>query len=66
MRAAATGMFSLVGIPPGDYFIAALGAEAAQNWQDTARLDVISRTATRVTLAPAEQRSLDLRTMGAR
>ena len=57
------GAFTLLNLPPGDYFVAAIPAERSSLWQDPKFLDVISRSATRVSLAQGESRSLDLRTV---
>ena len=59
-RATASGAFHLVALPAGDYFIAAIDESTADRWQDPGRLDVIRRSAARVTLHGGDHTALDL------
>jgi hypothetical protein len=59
--ASMAGTFSFKSLPPGDYLVAAIPATLLDGWQDPKALDVISRTATRVSLAENEKRTVDLR-----
>lgn len=64
-RAASTGvskqgLFTVPGLPAGDYFVVAIGDYTEANWQDPRVLDMLSRVATRVTIRDAEHRTVDL------
>jgi hypothetical protein len=59
-RATPTGAFNFGNLIAGEYFVVAIGAEYAQEWQDPAYLDVLSRTAQRITLTAGERRTIDL------
>jgi hypothetical protein len=50
-RVTAAGTFSITGLPPGDYFVAAASGSLAGDRQDPALLAVLMRDAQRVTLA---------------
>jgi hypothetical protein len=65
-KPSSAGAFSVVNLPPGDYFVAALPIEASDFWQDPKRLDALTRLATRVSLAQAETRTTDLQTVRVR
>jgi hypothetical protein len=62
-RADASGAFSVSGLPPGDYFVAAVPERVATDWRDPARLDRLSQTAARVTIVAAETARVALRTI---
>jgi hypothetical protein len=62
----ASGVFTLANLPPGDYFVAAIPVESSVLWQDPRFLQVLARSATRVSLTPGESRTLDLRTIQVR
>jgi carboxypeptidase family protein len=55
------GNAKLAGLPAGEYFVAVDAADASVDWQEASRLDALSNTAQRVTLADGEKRSLVLR-----
>jgi len=57
------GAFNLINLPPGDYFVAAIPIEKSNLWQDAKRLDLIARSATRVSIGATDVRTVDLRTM---
>ena len=57
-----SGRYSVVNVPPGDYFIAAIPIDRYDLWRDAKFLDVLARSATRITLAADESRAMDLRT----
>jgi hypothetical protein len=61
MRTNAAGGFSIT-LPPGDYYVAALRDDIADDWRDPELLSTISRGATRVAIRDGEQRTLQLRT----
>jgi len=62
-RSTASGTFALVNLPPGEYFVSAIPETASSNWKDAKTLDVLARSATRLTLAAGESRTIDLRTV---
>ena len=57
-----TGAFSFTGLPAGEYFVAVIPANSPSDPQDPAFLDVLSRSATRVTLADGGKASVQLTT----
>ena len=57
---AKSGTYSLSGLPPGDYLIVAVNADAIGSMRDTKFFDTLARSATHVTLSDGEKRSLDL------
>jgi len=54
------GTFSIQGLPAGDYFICAFSEVPFADWQSPQMLDQISRSAVRVSLAAAQQKSVNL------
>ena len=56
-----TGTFTLAGLPPGDYFVAVLVDDGTEDWQDRARLSVLSRAAQRVVLAAGSKSAVQVR-----
>jgi hypothetical protein len=52
---------TLSNLPAGDYFIAAVPADLAADWQDPKTLETISRGASRLQLGDGEHRTVDLR-----
>jgi len=50
VRASRNGVFTMPRVPPGEYFIIAVDRSAAVDLQDPARLDDVSRAASRVTV----------------
>ncbi len=59
-RAGATGQYRVGGLPPGEYFVAAVRTEVAGDWQNPSYLSGLSQTATRVTVNEAEKKVFDL------
>jgi carboxypeptidase family protein len=55
-----SGAFAVKALPAGDYFVAAIPDTLLDGWQDPKTLAALSRTATRVSLAENEKRSVDL------
>lgn len=59
------GLFTVQGMPPGDYFIAAIDwlqpGDLVGGWQDPALLESLSRDATRVTLTEGQKVSVSLK-----
>jgi len=60
-RASDTGAFSFGGLPPGEYFLAAVRDEVAGDWQQAEFLDAISTSATRVRLGEGDKQTQSLR-----
>ena len=56
------GTFSLSGLPAGEYFIAAINDQAGATWQDPKVLDILSRTATLLSLRDGDRRTVDVTT----
>ena len=62
----AIGTFAFAALPPGDYFVAAIPDALLDTWQDPKVLDALSRSATRVSLAENEKRTVDLKVTAGR
>lgn len=60
VRATSAASYLLTALPPGEYFIVALRADAVREWQDPNFLDAIARIATRVTIANGDKKTVDL------
>ncbi len=63
IRADRDGMFQSVGLPGGDYLIAAIPDEAAAGALDARVLQTLAPLATSITLTDGEKRSLSLKTV---
>jgi len=55
------GGYTFVGLPAGDYLIAAVREEHATEWPDPKFLDLLSRVATRVTVFEGQSQSVAVR-----
>jgi hypothetical protein len=62
----ASGTFAFMSLPPGDYLVAAIPERLLDTWQDPKVLDSLSRSATRISLAENEKRSVDLKVVAGR
>jgi hypothetical protein len=62
VRTSRSGAYAFGSVAPGEYYIAAIPDEKAGDWQDPEFLQVLSRSATRISVADGEQRRQDLRT----
>jgi len=60
-RVPGTGTFTIAGLPPGDYFLAAIAEASASTWQSPKFLDALSRQATRVRLDVGTTLTQDLK-----
>jgi hypothetical protein len=60
-RASSYGVFSVAGLPPGDYLIVAIDDAVAEGWQDPAMIAALRTQATRMTLRDGETKSLQLK-----
>jgi hypothetical protein len=58
----ANGTYRIVGLPPGEYLIAAIEEQFASDWEDPSLLTLVSRFATKVTVLSKGSRTVDLRT----
>jgi hypothetical protein len=54
------GAFTMTGLPPGDYLIAAVSFEALASPRDPKAFEALARIASRVTLTAGETKSIDL------
>jgi len=65
-RAGRNGSYSFLGLPTGDYYVAAIKDDAYAQWQDPQVLEELARTASRVRLSDGDTQSQDLKTLGAK
>jgi hypothetical protein len=66
VRASETGTFLIRGIPPGEYFVAAIPDEDAADWQDPRILNFLARDARRLAINYTEKKTQDLTTRAVR
>jgi uncharacterized protein (DUF2141 family) len=59
-RVASNGAYSITGLPSGDYLVAALRDDPAQDWADVKFLEKAAVVATHLTLADRESKTQDL------
>jgi hypothetical protein len=57
----ADGVFDIDGLPPGEYWVAAVESLAPGDWQTAEALDAIVPAATRVTVVERQTHSTNLR-----
>jgi hypothetical protein len=62
----ASGTFAFMSLPPGDYLVTAIPERLLDTWQDPRILESLSRSATRISLAENEKRSVDLKVVAGR
>ncbi len=55
-----TGNYRIAGLPPGDYLIVAVSPDLLVELQDAQLVNTLARSATRVTLADGDKRTLPL------
>jgi hypothetical protein len=63
VRPGVGGDFVFSDLPPGEYFIAAIPDEEADEWRHPSRLELISRRAARVTLVQGDAKVVQLTTV---
>jgi hypothetical protein len=63
VRVSKTGAFTLTGIAEGDYWVAAMRDDAAGDWPDPKFLAALRSSATRVTMADGDRKTVHLRTI---
>jgi hypothetical protein len=61
-RPTKTGAFTITGLAPGDYYVAAFHEDAFADWQDPAVFEELSRRGSQVRLAEGETRAQDVKT----
>jgi hypothetical protein len=62
VRASKEGVYKMVGLPPGDYYVVAVPDESTVDWQDARLLAAFARDASRLSLDDGEKKTQDLRT----
>jgi hypothetical protein len=60
VQADQAGVYRISGIPPGNYFVAAVADDRYADWRDPQHLEALSRIAVPVTLADEEAKTLDV------
>jgi hypothetical protein len=63
-HAARDGTYSFSGLPPGDYYVAAIREDTMAEWRDPRVLETLARAASQVRLAEGDARMQDLKTIG--
>jgi hypothetical protein len=58
-----TGIYKFAGLPPGDYYVAAVADDSSAEWQDPEVLASLARDASRVSLDDGERKTADVRTL---
>jgi hypothetical protein len=61
VRAATSGLYSIGGLPAGDYCVVAIDDLQAEGWQDARTAAALRSLATRVTIGEGERKLLDIR-----
>jgi hypothetical protein len=54
------GAYAIRGLPPGEYFVAAIRDDFLVDWHDPAFLDKVSQMAARVSIGAGDQKSQGL------
>ncbi|MGH7635628.1 MAG: carboxypeptidase-like regulatory domain-containing protein, partial [Gemmatimonadaceae bacterium] len=60
VRTPNTGVYTIAGLPPGDYYLVAMSDAISQAWQEPDRLRALKTIATRVTLRANDSKIQDL------
>ena len=55
------GTFTLPNLPAGDYYLVLVPDDQVLDWQDAPRLEALSRTAQRITLASGDKQSIQVK-----
>ena len=63
MRATSAATFEFPGLPPGEYYIAAVNAGSMTDWQDPSFLERLVSAAPRVTLGSGEEKTVQLKSV---
>ena len=64
IRPATDGRFSLIGLPPGEYYLAAVAEYPQSDWSTPSFLEQLIAAAIKVTLAEGERKTQDLKLAG--
>ncbi|MFI5178094.1 MAG: collagen binding domain-containing protein [Vicinamibacterales bacterium] len=59
-RATTAGVFHLIGLPIGDYYLVAVDDASSEGWQDPQRLDALRALAVRVSIKNSDPKQQDL------
>ncbi len=59
--ASRAGAFTMAGLPDGEYLLVTVPDMQAADWLDPERLELWSRLATRITLAPGERKTVEVK-----
>jgi len=59
--ASRSGAFTIAGIPAGEYFVVAVPDEAANEWQETSRLEALAAAAQRVPLVDGDRKTMEIK-----
>jgi len=62
IRPSKNGSYSLTGLPPGEYYVAAIHEEDVADWRDPQVLEDLSRGASQIRLTEGDARVQDLKT----
>jgi hypothetical protein len=62
VRTSKTGVYTIQGLPPGDYYLIAIGSTSSREWQDPKFLEAAAPLATRVTLLDGDKKTQELKT----
>jgi uncharacterized protein (DUF2141 family) len=62
VRTTTTGGFTVTGLPPGDYLVAAVNEDAVAEWQDPKFLEKVAAVAVHVPVGDGEKKSQELAT----
>jgi len=60
-HAARNGSYTIAGLPPGDYYVAAIHEDTTPQWQEPRVMEDLARGATQVRLGDGDTRSQDLK-----
>jgi carboxypeptidase family protein len=60
VRASKTGMYTIQGLPPGEYYVVAVGSTTVGDWRDPGFLEAVVPLAARVTILDGEKKTQDL------
>jgi hypothetical protein len=61
-RTGPNGSYKLTGLPAGSYYVAAIPDESSGDWQDPKFLDMLTRSASQLTLDDGEKKTQNVRT----
>ncbi len=62
VRTSKTGVYTIQGLPPGEYYVVAISSTSTREWQDPKFLEAAAPLATRVTILDGDKKTQDLRT----